>query len=281
MVSPILYDTEEDMRELEVICNVMQSAGLYTNEDCGGHIHIGASYLENNPKAIENFLTIWNECEETFYKMSNDVGEVPRMSINLWAMASHSDLEDFSNNGTVTVRTQEDFDKIRNDLIEKEKKNRGLNLGHFGEKGKNTIEFRIPNGTIDIKTLKENIKLYGKLMQVSKEMALNPEYKKQEYELLLKRDLTEREKVEALLTLLFDDEKDKSIYRNRWDSVKDEIIFEVISAGQPETFKRRDYTLSREVIKKLALSEEAITSMYEVEAEINREKEKNDENRLM
>ena len=33
---------------------------------CGGHIHFGADFLEDNPKYWDTFLKIWEETEELF-----------------------------------------------------------------------------------------------------------------------------------------------------------------------------------------------------------------------
>ena len=47
----------------------------------------------------------------------------------------------------------------------------GLNLKNYNGEDKNTIEFRISNGTTKSKVMKENILLYGKLVELSKEIA--------------------------------------------------------------------------------------------------------------
>lgn len=272
VVSPILHDNENDMLMLEVVCNTMSSMGLSTTERCGGHIHFGVDYFEDNYKAMRNLHNIWYQCEELFYKMSNEKGIVPRDGIIRYAKTMHADLEEYYENGTIDINSAEDAKKICDELVEKEYKYRGLNLGHMGEKGKNTIEFRIPNGTINPKAIKENIKLFGSLMKVSKEMALNPEYKKEEFEEVMNENLTEGEKVEALLNLLFDDEQTKSVYRERWESVRDEKIFDLLTEGQKPTFKRGDYSISsKQEIRDVATSKEAIEQMSGVSKEIEKE----------
>ena len=272
VVSPILHDNINDMKELEAVCNAMQQAQLETSERCGGHIHIGTAYFEGNPYAFANLLTIWNECEELFYKMGNQAGDVPREDVLGYAKASHGDLENLSGGRKFSITEMSEFKKIQKSLTNEEEKFRGLNLGHYGEEGKDTIEFRIPNGTLNAETVRENIKLFGSLMRVSKEMALNPEYKKEEFEVLLDRDLTESEKVEGLLNLLFDDEQTKSVYRERWNSVKDEKIFDELTKGQTSTFKRGDYSISSvKDFEKVSTSEEAIEQISEVAQEIKRE----------
>ena len=278
VVSPILHDTEEDMKSLEIICNAMQKAGFVATEKCGGHIHIGAEYLENNPQALENLTTIWNECEELFYKMANEKGVIPREGIKTYAKTSHSYIEEMFPEGKIEIKDQSDFEEICSVLTAEEQKYWGLNLGHYGEKDKNTIEFRMPNGTINPQTVKENIKLFGSLMQVSKEMALNPEYKKEEFNKIKDRGLTEGEKEKALLNLLFKDEKTKNIFWERWDSVKDEHIFEELSGSGTPTFERGNYKIaSKEEFEKVAKNKEAILEMSDVVEEIRSQLKERDE----
>jgi len=80
-------------------------------------------------------------------------------------------------------------------------------------------------------------------MQVSKDMTLNPE----KYEAILSRfkdpKQSEREKLEALLDLLFKSKDDKEIYRQRWDSVKDEPVYDEVADSEDKTFVRGNYTL--------------------------------------
>ena len=80
-------------------------------------------------------------------------------------------------------------------------------------------------------------------MQVAKDMTLNPE----KYEAILERfkdpKQSEREKLEALLDLLFKSKDDKAIYRERWESVKDEPVYEKVSDPEDKTFVRGNYTL--------------------------------------
>lgn len=206
-----------------------------------GHIHIGANFLGEDYKAWENFFSIYSECEELFYKMSNESGQIPRRTISEVAAISNDTLLDVP---MIKITTKNELNRI----IERmnSRYHRGLNFSHMTVGEIQTIEYRIPNGTIDIEILRENIYLIGKLLTVSKQMSENPEYKIKEFELLMSHDLTEREKEEVLLSLLFNDEKERSIYRNRWESIKDNKIFEEVKSPTP-TFERGNYYMRDEV----------------------------------
>lgn len=244
IIGPILHSTEDDMYTLATVCNVMKKLNLYTNEECGGHIHFGADFLGNDYKAWENFFTIYNECEEIFYKMSNKAGELPREGVVENAKASNGTISEVFENGNISIKTQEDFENIIKKM--QDTRYRGINVDNIKEDGIQTIEFRMPNGTIDIDTVRENIRLFGQLLSISKQMSLNPEYKSKEFSTLKNHNLTEKEKVESMLNLLFEDEQEKYIYRERWDAVKDSETFEELKAEVP-TFKRGNYSMRKQI----------------------------------
>ena len=209
-----------------------------------GHIHFGAKFLGKDFKAWENFFTIYKECEELFYKITNREGQPPRKGITQYAQTSNYTISTTFENGEISIKAQKDLDLIIEAL--KDTRNRGINFCNIDEDGINTIEFRMPNGEIDIDVIRENIRLFGQLLNVSKQMSKNPEYKKYTFLELKEHDLTEREKLESLLNLLFDDEHEKDIYRRRWDAVKENKSFEELKAEVP-TFQRGNYSMREQV----------------------------------
>ena len=76
-------------------------------------------------------------------------------------------------------------------------------------------------------------------------MTDNPEYKKDIFDKLKNKNVTEKRKLETLLELLFDKEQEKEIYRNRWDLVKEYNIFTELFKDN-NTFKRGIYTMEEE-----------------------------------
>ena len=209
-----------------------------------GHIHFGVEFLGKDFKTWENFFTIYNECEELFYKITNRKGQVPRKDITQYAQTSNDTIVTTFKNGEISIKSQEDLDLIMDAL--RDTRNRGINFCNIEDYGKNTIEFRMPNGTIDINVIRENIRLFGQLLNISKQMSNNPDYKKDTFLILKNHDLTEREKVECLLDLLFDDDHEKDIYRQRWNAVKENNSFEELKAEVP-TFQRGNYSMREQV----------------------------------
>lgn len=238
IVSPILTDTEENIHQIEYMSKMMTSIGFHTTNTCGGHIHFGADFLNidgDNKKALQNLLTIWKEGEELFYKMSNGEGKVTREEATTHAGRIADILDD-----NIDLSSKEEYDRILEKL--QESRRQGVNFCNLKPGGKNTIEFRLSNGTIDSKEIEQNIYLFGRLMVVSKDMALNPEKYDSKMQMLKSRDLSEAEKEEALLNLLFDSEKEKVQYRNRWDRVKEEPTYDLFAATET-TYRRGDFSI--------------------------------------
>ena len=124
-------------------------------------------------------------------------------------------------------------------------RNSSLNLTNFGKGEKNTIEFRLSNGTINPETIKQNVFLYASLINTSVEMTKNPEKYADKLQTFYQRDVSEEEKAKAFLELIMDDEQDRQIYMDRWESVKDAPVFsESKGAKQFETG-----TFNRETFK--------------------------------
>lgn len=165
-------------------------------------------------------------------------------------------------------------DKILVGMKSDPRRYQGLNLSNLSSRKKNTFEFRMSNSSLNPDTIKKNVYLYGTILNTARQMTLNPKYKEGEHKQLLKTDVTEKEKLEAALNLLFDDEDDKRIYRERWESVKDAPIFSKNSKKgfAKEKFNRQDYeeTCSKVSVTKL---NEAKQYIQDVLKNLNRGKE--------
>ncbi|MBF0992092.1 MAG: amidoligase family protein, partial [Fusobacterium sp.] len=170
VVSPILTDNEEDIEDLYIICSMLQRCGNETNERCGGHIHIGANYLKSK-EAFINLFEIWGNAEEVICKMSNAKNVVPRFSLQEYARPISPRINKAIEKGSINLESEEDLDSF----IEKVQKAQGsrycgLNLWNINN-GKDTIEFRISNGTIDPDTWIENARLYGRIVEIAEKLA--------------------------------------------------------------------------------------------------------------
>lgn len=134
-------------------------------------------------------------------------------------------------------------DKILVGMKADPRRYQGLNLANLSSRNKNTFEFRMSNSSLDSDTIKKNVYLYGTILNAARQMTLSPECKRYEWQQLVKTDVTEREKLEATLDFLFDEEEDKKIYMERWETVKDAPVFSknTKKGFAKGKFNRQDY----------------------------------------
>lgn len=271
-VSPILYDREEDWQNLAEVCMHMKKfPGKYgdtvvTDDKCGCHVHIDARTLTGKDiketEAITgNFLKIWAEGEELIYKMCNEEGSEIRAGAlentqkgltrlvmklqHIKAMAS-----------PIGKKVKKDIDRGRLKVSHKKqsflrraittgkldtRRYYGLNLTNIGNPKKNTVEFRMGNGTLNPETIKQNVFLYASIIEAARTAALEPEKNQEQLTEFFKKDVTEEQKADAFLALIFESEEDRKIYKDRWESVKDAHVFERNQEQFAQTFKRDEF----------------------------------------
>ena len=224
LVSPILTDSKEDIEDIYIVCSFLKKCGQRISERCGGHIHIGADYLTSK-EAYVNLFEIWGNAEKIICKMSNEIGTIPRMGLQEYATPISAKLNEAIESETITLESDEDLEQFISDMQGiQDSRYSGLNLLNINN-GKNTIEFRISNGTINPDTWIENARLYGRIVQISQrlsEIEKQPEHSKEDERLLslkerLKEEIPEQDKMEILLELLFSEEERK-VYRERYIS---------------------------------------------------------------
>lgn len=271
LVSPILRDTEEDYKSIKEICEHMQKYPgkegdkVVANSKCGLHIHFDAKCLTKSPERMQNFKKMYAESEELIYKMCNDKNDPIRkgamnkdykgihMISSIWrnGMAAPSGKKILKQieNGTLKVSYKK-FGKLRM-MASKykldERRYHGLNLTNIGNSKKNTIEFRMANGTLDPEVIKQNIFLYASLINASIKITENPLAYQEKVKEFYRTDVTEKEKAENFLNLIMEDENDRKIYMERWQSVKDAKIFE---KNYKKGFAQNRF--KREELKKIA-----------------------------
>ncbi|MBO5348852.1 MAG: amidoligase family protein [Clostridia bacterium] len=228
VVSPILRGNNQNRsREILFMTSFLKNSGQYTNETCGGHIHIGADFL-TSIESYKNLIEIWTNSEKILYIISNRERELPRNSIFTYAFPISGELEKKLNNGSVNLNCAMDFHNFKNTLKNINNcKYGGINFINLDNNEKKTIEFRLPNGTLDYKTWIENINLYGGIISVSEELsklqAKEPsqlseeEIRKINLFNSLKNPISDRAKMRNLIDLVFPNKKDRDIYINRYD----------------------------------------------------------------
>lgn len=234
------HDTEEDISMFEAICDTMGNLGYYYDEllcDAGGQINLGLDYLDS-AQSILIFYEIFLNCEELLWYISNEKGQIARCDI-FENERMHAISEIIGKRVLDEDITREEVIKLFNARYDR---NADIKEISFKEdtvclRGETEddyrFEFRIPNGGCHAKTWIDNIRLYGKIMEISKRLAnimVKKEDLTEEEERLLglkidlqKEDLSLEEKLDILMDLLFDDENIKDIYFDRFYSTIEKI----------------------------------------------------------
>lgn len=249
--SPIFQNSLDSLNQINAVCTVFKALGGKATEKNAVHINLGVDYFECNKKALKNLLKIWGESEEIFYKMAAPEGKIIRKMAKRMASPVKGNIQDFlEEDGSVTLKTIKDKNKFL-DLIQGRNRDEGLgdekeklrwtsvNFNHLGISLKNPgrIELRIFNSSLEPEIIFQDLLLGSKLFEVSLKTAKDTNYKKQEFQNLLRRDISEKEKVNYLLDLMFNQENQKKIFRKRWESVKDNPEYKKYQSGE-DTFIR-------------------------------------------
>ena len=237
-IAPIrpFHNTKEDVAKFCAVCETLKDIGYYYNEEHGntaGQINLGLDYLDTK-EAILNFYEIYGNCEELLYFISSEEGQLFRQNVY-----SSSRIKPISE---IIGKRVLDEELSRNDVIKLfNSSNRYIEDESFNglQYKKNSVclrgnheqnyrlEFRIPNGGCNYKTWIDNIRLYGKMMEVSKRLAdsMNKGELSNDDERLLRikidlqdNTLSNEEKLVLLMNLLFEEDNIKQIYYDRYIS---------------------------------------------------------------
>lgn len=213
VVSGVLSDTEQNIQQIYDICGFLNDLGFQINETCGGHIHIGRNYLES-PKQLSNLIQIYGICTDVMNLIINEPGSLPRDSMERYAKSTYKLLRSKNFNFNNYTDINECISEIQR--LQQNEKIYDITISTSHP----TYEFRGANSTLNPNAWIENIKLFGTLMVVAKGLetgSLENSEQKKIFFSKLKSEKDIRKKCELLLNLLFDNEKDRSIYRERFE----------------------------------------------------------------
>ena len=150
------------------------------------------------------------------YMITNRRGEKTRRKIETYGQMVYSKIQSI-NWDSVHINNEEDIKKIC-DKVNNRSRYFSVNLKNVGKAEKNTIEFRLANGSVNYDIWRENCLLFGRLIQTAKICSIDYSIKKEKLQKLFEPDLSEKEKLIRFLDLIFEDEKEKQIFYKRWES---------------------------------------------------------------
>lgn len=224
--SPILTGSQEDCDEIYFVCNVLRTMGGKINEECGGHIHIGENFL-TTAQSYRNLIELWCNAEEILFVISNKPGDITRMNaIKKHAVPLSGKIEKAMKRQQIYVddRTRK-WDLLMKIIEIQKDRYSSVNFKNATHRIKETIEFRLSNGTLDPEVWIENINLFAGIMDSAerlktiqgKQVRTQEEQQYlQNFEDLKNPTLSQEEKLERLLVLAVPEE-DRQIYKDRYN----------------------------------------------------------------
>lgn len=223
--SRLYHDKKEDWSEIEIICDVLKENGASINECCSNQVSIDLSPVKKENIFIESLakLIAVYENEMNFFYMGD--GYLERAKKEKYAKSMRSELIRRVNK----IKFSENHNYMY-DLLERRSPlftNRcGINLGDYRENGR--MEIRYPNGTLNKKTIQNNINFSLKLVNAIEEEKFDVENLTREIneDLEMKHygfdNLSEKEhykRFERLATTISTSSEDQNDFMSQYEKV--------------------------------------------------------------
>lgn len=202
------------------ICAYATQHNLKVDHRCGGHIHFDASYL-NTKSAWYWFFYLYSKFESTLFAITNKEGELPRENVFIYSKPLSKKYVSTLNRLEKTSSIEE-FKKEVNNLS---KVRLALALSKH-----DTIEFRMPNASLNPKIILENVLLLGNIIVLAKKLSLLP-LREELHTLIYKLDneQSEDEKLNLLLRLLFKDGHLREVFQKRYNRNRDNTKIKILT----------------------------------------------------
>ncbi len=246
VVSPVL--NKNNNKDIYFICNILKIMERRISDACAGHIHIGANYLYDQDQWVK-LRNLWLKIEEIMYIISNPKGTTIRKNIIDYAKPLNIQKD------AVQIDDEDSLRLVYRKFKDAQKGERtyAVNFNNLGDQDKNTIEFRMPNGTLEPEVWIQNINLYGSLLVAVRQVDEIEKSKRngenitdeqldklQLFQTILSQDMEDDDKIQKLLDLIFTDEMQKQIYRDRYKSNKSKFWRSSIGREFKELYKKQD-----------------------------------------
>ena len=222
----------DDSESIAKVCSILKGFGQRISDVCGFHTHIGADYLQDF-QAWKNFVELIANNERILYLVGNKEGELPELERMKYIKPISGNIEKILNSKGKRIKSVEDIKELLKeaqgynckDLNLNERRYYGINFLNIDE-DKNTIEYRISEGTIEYKDIIDNIELYGGIVRTAQNLSIiqkinekeRTENQKKALQILknLKsNEITEDERAKMFISLIIPIDK-RDIYYNRY-----------------------------------------------------------------
>ena len=180
-VSPILFNNETTWREIAEICFFLRISGAYETEFIGGHIHAGAYILGKNVNNWIRFAKLITAYENIIYRHAQGEHQILRegnkticypISLNLKFIHELENKVNFS----MSDKIGENIFNFLGDEKYQSFNFKNVNQREIMDKiGKNTIEYRLPNGSYEPVIWQNNINMFINML-IASNKKLDEEY---------------------------------------------------------------------------------------------------------
>lgn len=161
--SPICTDNIQTWKDLKTVCESMKKEKANAFNCAGGHVHVGSPILTEDKDCWLRFLKVWTLYEKIIYRFSYGDKLFLREKGLTYAPPIAHDLYD------LIVRENYDSYNIFRSILNDSRRN-AVNFNNVNyydlldTAGKNTIEFRCPNGSVEEVIWQNNVNLFTKIL---------------------------------------------------------------------------------------------------------------------
>ncbi len=166
--SPVLNDNETTWKELKRVCKVIIEHARIGDKS-SSHVHIGSHILEKKENYYVNFMRLWSAYENIIFRFCYGEYLNNRPNIVKYAKPVSKLLKDncdkFDKNEISFLHLLFNLSNTRYQAVNFEnlKYTYSRNYGSY-----NTLEFRCPNGSLEPTIWQNNVNLFVKLLEYSK-----------------------------------------------------------------------------------------------------------------
>ena len=212
LISPILTNKDNDLEQIEEACKLLVNLGAYTDEQCAAHVHFDSSILEKNGEYYQNFLLLYLYFENVIYEFATGYDSKLRdcaadFAARLLPEMTKSKLSKL-------IKPNFDYNDFMQCYVYGSSRNQGVNFRNLLQGEINTIEFRMANGTLNPEIWFNNITVYGRLLQLAKEITPIERLELYKKIIIQRKDLLNyytynEEKENEFISFISKDEEDK------------------------------------------------------------------------
>lgn len=169
VISPVLNDNLDTWNDIKLLCNYLKDNKATMDKDVGLHVHVSVNKLGSNIDYFKQFILLYTVYEDIIYRFSNmDRINARRNRIDVAYLISITLAQSYEN-----IIKSTDYQELKDILCKFSTRFQGLNINNVNfyditrNTYKNTLEFRMANGTYEEILCQNTVNLYTKMISSS------------------------------------------------------------------------------------------------------------------